>query len=78
MVQRVTRSDLLAIVHTFSNIGSVHPSESDTIAAFQGEKGESQLDEKGNVFNTFSMQDPLFVHYHSHISQLDRWLSRRY
>ncbi len=28
-------------------IGSVHPSESGTIAVFQGEKGESQLDEKG-------------------------------
>ncbi len=35
-------------------IGSVHPSESDTIAAFQGEKVESQLDEKGNVFNTLN------------------------
>ncbi len=37
------------------HIGSVHPSESGTIAAFQGEKGESQLDEKGNVFNTFNL-----------------------
>ncbi len=35
-------------------IGSVHPSESGTIAAFQGEKEESQLDEKGNVLNTFN------------------------
>ncbi len=33
-------------------IGSVHPSESSTIAAFWLEKGERQLDEKGNVFNT--------------------------
>ncbi len=38
-------------------IGSVHLSESSTIAAFQGEKGESQLDKKGNVFNTFNMHD---------------------
>ncbi len=38
----------------FLCIGSVHPSESGTIAAFQGEKGESQLDEKGNVYNTFN------------------------
>ncbi len=35
-------------------IGSVYPSESGTMAAFQGEKGERQLDEKGNVFNTFN------------------------
>ncbi len=35
-------------------IGSVHPSKSDTIAVFQGEKVESQLNEKGNVFNTFN------------------------
>ncbi len=35
-------------------IGSVHPSESGTIAAFRVEKGESQLDEKGNVVNTFN------------------------
>ncbi len=34
--------------------GSVHPSESGTIAAFQEEKGESQLDKKGNVFNIFN------------------------
>ncbi len=34
--------------------GKVHPSESGTIAGFRGEKGESQLDEKGNVFNTFN------------------------
>ncbi len=38
-------------------IRSVHPSESITIAAFRGEKGESQLDEKGNVFNTFNIQE---------------------
>ncbi len=37
-------------------IGSMLPSESSTIAAFQGEKGENQLD-KGNVFNAFNMQD---------------------
>ncbi len=36
-------------------IGSVHPSKSGTIPAFQGEKGQSQLDEKGNVFNTFNL-----------------------
>ncbi len=35
-------------------IGSMHPSESGIIDAFCGEKGESQLDEKGNVFNTFN------------------------
>ncbi len=35
-------------------IGSVHPSESGTIAAFRVEKGESQLNEKGNVLNTFN------------------------
>ncbi len=35
-------------------IGSVHPSESGTIAALRIEKGESQLDEKGNVVNTFN------------------------
>ncbi len=35
-------------------IGSVHLSESGTIAAFRGEKEDSQLDEKGNVFNTFN------------------------
>ncbi len=33
-------------------IGSVHPSESGTIAVFRGEKGESQLGEKGNIFNS--------------------------
>ncbi len=33
------------------NIEGVHLSESGTIAAFRGEKGVSQLDEKGNVFN---------------------------
>ncbi len=38
-----------------SIIGSVHPSESGTIAAFRGEKGKSQLDEKGNVFTTFNL-----------------------
>ncbi len=37
-------------------IGSVHPSESGTITALQGEKGESQLEEKGNVFNTFNQR----------------------
>ncbi len=31
-------------------IRSVHPSESVRFTAFWGEKGESQLDEKGNVF----------------------------
>ncbi len=48
-------------MHAFENyvqsIGSVHPSESGTIDEFQGEKGEkgeSQLDEKRNVFNTFN------------------------
>ncbi len=50
------RGDLLP--RTFrrreTGIGSVHPSESGTIAAFREEKGESQLDEKGNVFNTFN------------------------
>ncbi len=37
------------------SIGSVHPSDSGTIAAFWGEKGKSQLDEKGDVFNTFNL-----------------------
>ncbi len=37
------------------SIGNVHPSESSTIAAFRGEKGDNQLDEKGNAFNTFNM-----------------------
>ncbi len=36
-------------------IGSMHPSENDTIAVFQGEKGESKLDEKENVFTTFNL-----------------------
>ncbi len=31
----------------FNLIRNVHPSESVTIAAFQGEKGKSQLDEMG-------------------------------
>ncbi len=34
-----------------------------TIAAFQGEKGESQLDEKGNVFNTFNMHGNIYSHF---------------
>ncbi len=41
-------------------IGSVQPSESGTIAAFQGEKKESQLDEKGNaliLLTSFNMHD---------------------
>ncbi len=38
-------------------IRSMHPSESDTITAFHGEKGVSQLDKNGNVFNTFNMYD---------------------
>ncbi len=42
------------------SIRSVHPSESVTIAVFQEEKGESQLDEKGNVFNTLSMSDNIY------------------
>ncbi len=37
---------------SIETIGSVHLSESGTIAVFWGEKGENQLDEKGNVFNT--------------------------
>ncbi len=37
------------------SIGSVHPSESSTIAAFHAEKGESQLDKKGPP------SGPLFV-----------------
>ncbi len=41
-------------------IRSVHLSESVTTAAFQGEKGKSQLDEKRNVFNTFNMQDNIY------------------
>ncbi len=50
----------LSSLHTYSvpfglaSIGSVHPSESGTIAAFRVEKGESQLDGKGNVVNTFN------------------------
>ncbi len=42
------------------SIRSVHLSESVTITAFWGEKGESQLDEKGNVFNTFNMHDNIY------------------
>ncbi len=38
-------------MHITQAIGSVHPSESGTIAAFRVEKGESQLDKKGNVIN---------------------------
>ncbi len=52
-------------------IGSVQPSESGTIAAFQGEKGESQLDEKGNVFNTFNMQDRYLFPFSSIITLID-------
>ncbi len=44
--------------YLFLCIGLVHPSESGTIAAFHGEKGDSQLDEKGNVFNTFNLFQP--------------------
>ncbi len=46
----------LSVGYVLAVIGSVHSSESSTIAAFQGEKGESQLDEKGNVFNTFNLR----------------------
>ncbi len=56
-------------------IGSVHPSESSAIAAFRGEKGESQLDEKGNVFNTFNqlfhMQDRYLFPFSSIITLID-------
>ncbi len=47
------RCDTLHLMSSSSRghkpIGSVHPSESSTIAAFRVEKGESQLDGKGNV-----------------------------
>ncbi len=36
-------------------IGSMHLSESGTIAAFRGEKENTQLDDKGDVFNTFNL-----------------------
>ncbi len=52
-------------------IGSVHPSERGTIAAWQGEKGESQLDEKGNVFNPFNMQDRYLFPFSSIIYLID-------
>ncbi len=52
-------------------IGSVHPSESGTIAAFWGEKGENQLDEKGNVFNTFKMHDRYLFPFLSIITLID-------
>ncbi len=53
------------------HIGSMHPSESDTIVAFRGEKGESQLDEKGNVFNIFNMQDRYLFPFSSIITLID-------
>ncbi len=42
----------------------MHPSENGTIDAFQGEKGESQLDKKGNVVNIFNMQDRYLFPFH--------------
>ncbi len=51
-----------------ASIGNVHPSESDTIAAF---RGESQLDENGNVFNTFNMQDRYSFLFSSIITLID-------
>ncbi len=42
-----------------------------TIAAFRGEKGESQLDKKGNVFNTFNMQDRYLFPFLSIITLID-------
>ncbi len=41
-------------------IRSVHPSKSITIVAFWREKGESQLDGKGNTFNTFNVLDNIY------------------
>ncbi len=52
-------------------IRSMHPSESHTIAAFQGEKGESQLDKKGNVFNTFNTQDRYLFPFSSNITLIN-------
>ncbi len=52
-------------------IGSVHPSESGTIAVFQGEKGESYVDEKGNVFNTFNILDRYLFPFSSIITLID-------
>ncbi len=84
--RRKSGTELVEFIHIqkilpqiwFYAIGSVHLSESGTIAAFRVEKGESQLDEKGNVVNTFDqlltcridIYSP-FRHYHSHSSQFD-------
>ncbi len=53
------------------DIGSLHPSESGTITAFWGEKGESQPDEKGNVFNTLNMRDRYIFPFASIINLID-------
>ncbi len=45
--------------------------QSDTVAAFQGEKGENQPDEKGNVFNTFNMHDRYLFPFSSIITLID-------
>ncbi len=55
----------------FQSFGSVHPSESGTIALFYGESGESELDKKGNVFNTFNMQDRYLFPFSSIITLID-------
>ncbi len=52
-VSQLHRNYVVVVLIFAIVIGSVHPSESGTIALFQEEKGESQLDEKGNVFNIF-------------------------
>ncbi len=62
---------VVVVVTVIFLLGSVHPSESSTIAAFQGEKGESQLDEMGNVFNTFNMQDKYLFPFSSIITFID-------
>ncbi len=66
-----THSVLLTQTFHYGTIGIVHPSESGTITAFQREKGESQLDEKGNVFNTFNMQDRYLFPFSSIITLID-------
>ncbi len=48
----------------------MHP-QSGTIAALWGEKEESQLDDKGNVFNTFHMQDKYLFPFSSIITLID-------
>ncbi len=49
----------------------MHPSESGTIAAFWGEKGESQRDENGNVFNTVNAHDRYLFPFASIIALID-------